>query len=201
KYTVSADSANDVYWNAVAFTVSGSLGNGTNLLTIGTDATSTTADGIYIIVAAGDDTQAVSNIKLYNTGTGTQVAGTFTYRADTNATGYTLYFVSTAEETVAKGTTKTYEVRGDFNISNAGTSGLGSISTKISDLSAAVQAGAAAATVEASSADSFTTTTTTAESFVWSDGSSVAPVHSLTSLDWTNDWKVAGVPTTTLTLK
>jgi hypothetical protein len=224
KWTVSADSAADISWKAVVFTITGTLGNGQALSTIGLNdveaaTTPPTTAGIYCAdgTAAGspgtgagaddnnDDLLVTgTTLKVYNSATGNQVAGTFYYRVDIDANaGYWLVFVATTEEEVAKGTTKTYDLRGDFGVAPTGASGtLGNVNAKIADLAATgtTATGAFATIVGTHDDDSVyhATNAATTISFIWSDRSAAA--HTELTTDWTDDYKVSGVPATTLTM-
>jgi hypothetical protein len=95
-------------------------------------------------------------------------------------------FVANDEQQVAAGTTKTYKLVG--NILYGGQAG-SAIMTKIE-----------ARSTGTTTAD-YATVAGTDATFVWSDrsGGSVG-AHSLTTSDWTNDWKVPGLPTSAKTL-
>ena len=133
---------------------------------------------------------ATSSMKVYSyTGSGwEQVTATSTATAWTvsQASGQAnIAFVAGSEQVVPAGQTKTYELRG--TILTGGASG-DTMTTKIADV--------------ASSA----TTTSYAEvalssgSFIWSDKSGAGATHSSVSSDWTDDYKVPGVPTSPLSL-
>ena len=202
KWTVTADSTADMNWNYIAFNITGTLYSSADgaFQTIGTDdATTPSYDGIYGIDngSAVTDTRFISNIKVYNFDTGTQVLGTNYYRsiitaADTG--GYYLVFVPTAEEEIGKGATKTYELRGDFSIGQNATNNSGNISTKIADLSSAVATSTYALVAGANAANSVAAAP--GVSFIWSDRSTVG--HSTLTADWTDDYKVSGIPTSSL---
>ena len=208
KWTVSADSAADLSWKAVTFSMTGMMYN-TAFRTIGADDVTTPVyDGIYGIVD-GDGTADVKFIdetttKVYNDATGVQVAGAFYYRsrvttADTG--GYYLVFVPTNEEEVGKGTTKTYRLDGDIaNVVATGTGNLGNINVKIADLSSATVTNTYDLVAGANDADSITAAAASVPgvSFVWSDRSIAN--HGVGTADWADDYKVSGLPTTTLTM-
>jgi len=227
KWTVSADSKGPVSWNRIAFQVTGMASQDGTMRSIGTDDVTTPhTDGIYTIVAgdsgANADKRIVSNLKIYR-GT-TQVNGTFYYRTDTDASAGTyVVFVPTAEEVVAAGESKTYTFQGDFTLVTTSAGVLGTVNTKVSNLSsdydadlniantqrvgtyAIVRKNSAGASEDANSA---TTSTTNSRSFIWSDRSGCTPdqdcaamtTHATTTYDWFSDYKVVGIPATTLTL-
>ncbi|MAF42756.1 MAG: hypothetical protein CMI54_01125 [Parcubacteria group bacterium] len=131
--------------------------------------------------------------------------------------GTNVIFVANTEQQVAAGASKTYELRG--TILTSPSSG-DSVLARIADLSVAGEAtttdyyharlirtaGAASATNgyvpgDTSLIDPYASTT---GSFIWTDRSAPhladSNTHSQNTTDWTNDYKVDGLPTATLSL-
>lgn len=203
KWTVSSDSVAATGWDGLVFKFTGSIHvDSTTVRTIGTDDTTTIkVDGVYMIVS-GDgnaDTKLIDEgtMKVYNSATNTQVAGAWYFRTDTDANAGTYaVFVPTAEEVVAAGTTNTYELRGDLGY--GGFTG-DAVLVNVPDLASAVATGSLAAVFgTANAADSNTNSTTITKSFAWSDRSNAS--HTTSTADWSDDYKVPGVPMSTLTL-
>ena len=208
KWTVSADSAADIGWGMVVFNVSGYL----NSLSIGTDDVTTPSyDGIYTITAgnATNDVKGIDTFTIWDMGTNTAVTGktiatnamtgSTGFFARTNASGtYYLGFEANAEQQVAKGTTKTYELRGNVLVVG-GTNTTNSTQFRIADIAtsaitktyALVHAGENVGAISAAN-------NTPPMSFVWTDRSIAS--HGVATADWTDDYKVPGIPTTTLTM-
>lgn len=205
KWTHTSSATGETGWKYIAFHFSGSIHtDASTVKTIGTDDSTTPVyDGIYLLSGDGNttaDTKLIdeSSMKIYNSTTNTQVTGTWYFRTDTDANGGTYaVFVPTTEEAVSAGGTKIYELRGD--VAYGGYTG-DSILTKISDLASSVATDTYDNVAGTNDADSGTSSTSTTVSFVWSDRSGAGGAHSTTSADWANDYKVTGVPTSTLTL-
>ncbi len=208
KWSVSANAKGDIGWKLITFNITGILGDGTNLLTIGTDDESApNYDGIYTITngngGANADANHVSGFRVYK-GTSTQISGTFYYRSrvtpgDTG--GYYLVFVPDSEQQVAAGGSETYELRGNFTIATTGAgAALGNISVKIADLSTSSITNTFDNVAVANDANSIASAASSIPtlSFVWSDRS--VAVHTTATSDWANDYKISGIPTNTLTL-
>jgi len=207
KWSVSANAGGDIGWKLIIFNVTGILGDGTNLRTIGNDDESApTYDGIYTITngdgGANADANHVNGFKIYK-GT-TQVSGIFYYRSritsgDTG--GYYLVFAPDTEQQIAAGGTENYELRGNFTVAATGASGvIGNISTKIADLAVSPTTNTFDNIAGVNNANSITSaaTSTPTVSFVWSDRSAAS--HSAVTSDWANDYKISGIPTSTLTM-
>jgi hypothetical protein len=204
KWTVSSDAQGATGWRTISFKFSGSIHtDSTTVKTIGSDDTATHYDGIYMITSGAGvaDTQLIaeSTMKVYNSATNTQVAGAWFFNTDTDANaGSYAIFQATAEEVVAAGTTNTYEMRGDLGY--GGFTG-DAVLVSVPDIATAVATNTYA--LIATSANetvtiSWGTSAVVDHSFVWTDRSDAS--HALTTTDWSNDYKVPGVPMSTLTL-
>ena len=166
KVTIAANSAGDIGWKKLAFTV-----NKTAAVVIG----------------------ATTTVALYNSAN-TQITGTFatttgsqatqTQSFSTSDTSGILVFEATSEQQIAAGSSVSYELRGTVGGLAAG-----------SNLSVSVAAPSTSATTVAY-ATIHTAVGDTGESFVWSDRSSISTVHSETTLDWTHDYLVKTLPLT-----
>ena len=115
------------------------------------------------------------------------VAGSLIAQAGTDpwgasSTGGTLAFLPSAEQTILAGESATYELRGTVG-------GLSASQGYSLDISIATAA--SSATTGASTATGAAT-----PSFIWSDKSSVATVHSTSTSDWTNDYLIKTLPLT-----
>ena len=142
------------------------------------------------IAAAPTALIATSSMKIYDVGANQQVTASSTsaWVTVTNASGIArITFVPDAEQIVAAGETKTYELRG--NILTGGDTG-DVLQVKLADVGTGVTT-TDYREVKASSAST---------SFIWTDRSGAAGTHSSLSADWTNDYKVSGIPTATLSL-
>jgi len=163
---ITADAAGDISWNKLVFTV-----NKTAALTLG--ATST--------IALWQGPSQIAGIFATTTGSHEAQLQAFT----TSATSGALVFVPTSEQQVSAGTSITYELRGTVGgISSAGGY---SFDVSIWNLSTSATTG---------TASEIGVTAVIDPSFTWSDRSSVALVHSLTTSDWTNDYLVRTLPLT-----
>jgi len=171
-FNVAADTKGDVDWGQVVFTV-----NKTAAVTIG----ATTTLAVWDV-----------------TGSATQIAGTFATTTDSSVTGNDalvgltsglLHFRPTTVQTVAKETTRKYELRGTVGGLAAGSNLSVSIATPSISASTATFSGAAGILGTAANA-----------SFVWSDWSD-ATNHAgnatgADTVDWTTDYLVKTLPLT-----
>lgn len=173
KFTVAADAAGDIDWGQVVFTV-----------------TKTTS------VTIGD----TSTVKLYDvTSASTQVGGTFATSTATqggesfvgSSTGGSLHFRPTTVQTVAAGSTRSYELRGTV-------AALASGSNNVSVSIAAVKTSASANAIFSTIAGTLGTAGNT--SFAWSDWSDptdhASSATGSSTTDWTNDYLVKTLPLT-----
>jgi hypothetical protein len=198
RWTVSADAYSSLVWKKVIFDISGGVVIGTTAYTVGSSPAAENTAGIYMSTtttwggaAAADVFQliATSSMQVWDVNTNSRVSASTTpdIRVDqATATGTArVSFVAATEQEVAAGATKTYKLLG--NILREGNAG-SSLTTKLNSRSTATTT-AAYATVAATTA-----------TFVWSDKSGALGTHSSISADWTNDYKVSGIPTATKTL-
>ncbi len=125
----------------------------------------------------------LNTLKLYNQATNLEVSGVFS-----NPVTGQLIFTTTNEEQIASGSSVTYELR-------ATVGGFGGGNNLV-----VVSIANPSTTGVTSSASSVETTGPVSPSFVWTDRSSSAvsggSVHSLATLDWTNDYLVKTLPLT-----
>ena len=171
---------------------------------MGTSTTPDNGNAVQLINA--------NTLKVYNVGTGEWVNATtgLAYAAVWNypTGGARIVFIPASEEIIGAAATKTYELRGDILYGGAAGD---SFSVKIEDLSATSTVETMTQTYYHTSLGSTVgeddSTATSSEvyysisSFVWTDRSKAGgATHSYTSADWTNDYKVSGIPTATLTL-
>ncbi len=173
RVNVSADAAGDIGWAKMVFTVSKT--SPSNALTIG--ATSTLA------LWSGGSSVAGT----FATTTGSLLGGLDAMGIGTSAT---LTFVPTSEQSVSAGQSATYELRGTIG----GFSGAGGYTLDTSIANPQTTASTTATAAQVGNAVGST------PSFTWSDKSSIAVVHSLTSSDWTEDYLVKNLPLTVGTL-
>jgi len=211
RWTVTADAKGAISWLKTIFKMSGSVNDGVSSCTIGYGgnlATQTTStDGVYMASSTSDENNnaqkliSTSTLKVYNVATGDEVSATIAGMSVWNYVtgGSRIAFVAAAEEVIAAGATKTYELRGDFLY--PGTTG-DTVSVKIESISTATTTD----NYEATTLGNLTGTATTEPyfsnaSFVWSDKSKAGTAtHNYSSADWANDYKVSGIPTATLSL-
>jgi hypothetical protein len=200
RWTVSADQLSSIVWEKVIFDLSGGVVIGTDTYTVGSapdTASEWRFDGVYMSTSTtiGDAVPvqliATTSMQVWDVNTNTQISATST------ATGWTvdqetstgtarISFVANAEQEVAANGTKTYKLLG--NILRDGIAG-SAITTKIDTRSTATTTG------------NYPTLAATDATFVWSDNSGAsAGSHSAISADWTNDYKVSGLPTATKSL-
>src|SRR3989344_5370327 len=97
----------------------------------------------------------------------------------------TISFEATSEQQISAGSTVTYEFRG--TVANAGASDY--VDVSIANPATSATTTAAYATVLNALGDADT-------SFIWTDRSSIATVHSETTADWTDDYLVKTLPLT-----
>ncbi|TAK57249.1 peptidoglycan-binding protein [Patescibacteria group bacterium] len=167
---ITANSAGDIGWQKLSFTV-----NKTAAITLG----------------------ATTTLALYNMASNTQIAGTFgTTTGDLlggndslqNSTSGNLTFVATNEEQIAAGSSITYELRTTVG---GLASGSNSVSVSIANPTTSITTGTASAVG---------VTMAATPSFTWTDRSSSSvsggTVHSVSTSDWTNDYLVKTLPLT-----
>ncbi|MDD4986125.1 MAG: hypothetical protein PHQ43_10130, partial [Dehalococcoidales bacterium] len=227
RWTVTADSKGAIGWMKVIFDISGSVHldsssvgtigyGGGNAIVAGT-LQSTGTDGVYMGTSSTPDAGiaykliSTSTLKVYNVATGDQITASSTVEgmgaygvAVWNFTqgGARIVFIPSTEQVIAAGETKTYELRG--NLLYGGLAG-DAISVQIAKRSTATNTSAfstLARDVDGNAATAWTATST-ASTFVWTDRSgaaSTAVTHSSVSSDWSNDYKVSGLPTASLSL-
>jgi hypothetical protein len=199
RFTVTADATSDVKWKKVIFDMSGSVTVGGVSFTVGCVSGNNTCglktDGIYM--ASGTDpvtTQliATTSLQLWDADTNTQVSSTSTGHRwlidQATATGTArIAFVAATEQTVGAGQTKTYYVQG--NVLYGGTAG-DNLLTRIAARSTATTTG------------TYATVASGTGTFIWADGSGASGLtaHSASTADWTHDYKVPGIPTSSWTL-
>ena len=205
KWTVTADSGFDIGWKKVVFDMSGGIVIGTTSYTVGSapDLGSTyRRDGIYMSTSttAGGavPTQliATTSMQVWDVDTNTEISATSSATDWTvdqgSATGTArVAFVAATEQVVAAGTTKTYKFIG--TILRSGLAG-SAIMTQIASRSTS-----ATSTVYNTAVG---TARSTSATFVWTDrsGASTSAGHTSISADWTDDYKVTGIPTATKSL-
>jgi len=165
---VTADAAGDVSWDKIVFTVSK-----TAAITLGATTTIQLYDGLNAI--SGN----------FSTTTGDQQ--TQTQMFTTAATSGYIVFEPTAEQTVSAGTPKTYDLR--TTIGGSLTSGQYLLDISVANPNSTSITTNDESTVAGASGS-------TGVSFVWSDRSSIATVHSTTTTDWTNDYLIKTLPLT-----
>jgi hypothetical protein len=202
RWTVTADSNGDIGWKKVVFDVSGSVSiSSTQSLTIGMGTTADSYTNHAIYMGTGSDyladKAAVTTLKVYNVGTNNEITAAntpYVYHGGA-AGGAKVIFIANSEQQIAAGQTKTYELQGTLGY--AGYSG-DQIQTNIAAISTGTSTGAYA-TIAGGAGE---TATSTAQSFVWSDrsGDGNLGTHSAATADWTQDYKVSGIPTTALVL-
>lgn len=155
KFKIAADATNDISWQKIVFSYTSSTG-----------------------VSVTDNT-----INLYKEGSSTKL-----FTADTlDLTPATkiITFIATNEQTITKGTSQVYELKGDITGSASDTS----FSTRIGGTNAA--AGAVTTSI-------YSDVTTTEGRFLWSDRS--AAPHVSGSADWCDSNYVKSLPTDSQTL-
>jgi len=219
KWTVSADSAGAISWKRIAFNITGTLASKA-ITASSSDPTYGTTDGIYVYVTggAGSMIKMINNFKVWDVTNGAYLTATTTafdgtavtttvnaiIRADADASnGYYVLFIPDTEEQIAAGSSKTYELRGTV-LNNAALSTGDGILTKVADLSTTATTSSYgdvsrdAVTFTKQDKSSVSNYATTSASFLWSDRSNGS--HTLYTADWTNDYKINGLPTATLSL-
>ena len=177
---ITADAAGDIGWDKIVFTVN--LTSPSSVLTTGATSTMKLWQGSNIV--AGNF--ATTTGDLGNGGLNAWGAG---------SSGGTLAFLPTSEQSIAAGESATYELRGTVgSVSAAGgytvNVSVANPSTTASTTATAAQVGAGANIGGQSGTPSFT----------WSDKSSIATVHGVTTSDWTDDYLVKNLPLTIGTL-
>ncbi len=188
---VTADANEDVSVKKIMFTVAGEIGGGE----IGWDDTTicgTGTDGLYANnAAAGCGSIALDAVRVRTSGESTDEAITVGYTVGT--TGATpadhtpnyVTIVFTTEEEIAAGTSKIYDIYGTFAGVDTSTSSSDYWSAYLGGPSTDMQVGNYAAVPATAS-------------IAWSDQSAVG--HDETTGDWTNDYLVKTLKTSTYTL-
>ena len=177
---ITADAAGDISWYKLVFTVN--LTSPSSVLTTGATSTMKLWQG--------------SNIVAGNFATTTGDLGTGGLNAwGAGSSGGTLAFLPTSEQSITAGESATYELRGTVgSVSDAGgytvNVSIANAQTSASTTATAAQVGAGANIGGQSGTPSLT----------WSDKSSIATVHSVTTSDWTDDYLVKNLPLTIGTL-
>lgn len=199
KWKISANSTGPIGWKTIVFNISGRLNGDSGLLAIGTDDTFTNSDGVYGIVngASVNDARVISNLKVYNSYSGNPIAGVFYYRSrttDADTGGYYLVFAPTEEQVVGGGDSVTYELKGDFLTPSSGAY----IGTNIGSFSSSAMTNIYDSIAGDTDSNAFgiSASVVPSASFVWSDRS--GDNHGVNSQDWTNEYFVPGLPTSTL---
>jgi hypothetical protein len=162
---VTADTAGDVSWNKIVFTVSKTTG-----ITLGATTTVALYDGANAIAGS------------FATTTGSLATVTDLFGA---ATSGFIVFEPTAEQQVAAGSSKTYELRTTVGglAANSNT-----LDVSVANPTSSVSTGTASAIGGPAGAST--------PSLVWSDRSVIDSVHSTSTSDWTNDYLVKTLPLT-----
>ena len=207
KWTVTADAKGAIGWRKMVFDVSGGVTiNGLNY-TIGsapstTDATYTfpANDGIYMSTSTSFASKpvstgvyqliATSSMYVWDDSAGAQVTTGRIFVDQATATGTArVSFIADTEQVIAAGASKVYTFWG--NILKDGTAG-SALMTKIDSRAVSTSTGAWA---------EFNNITDATSTLIWTDrsGGSAAAHSDLTS-DWTNSYKIVGLPTTAKTL-
>jgi len=198
KWKVSANAAGNAGWKMILFYITGTLKGSSLLITIGTDDTTTNQDGIYGIKdgASVADEKLISDLKVYNSDTTVQIAGSFFYRSrttDADSGGYYLVFVPTEEQIVNANEGITYELRGDFAEPIGGSVVRMNIPTFSSIAATDTYDIIAGANDENAFGANYSVIPTV--SFIWTDRS--LSNHSAATKDWTNDYLILNLPTPT----
>lgn len=205
KFTITPDKG-DIGWAKLQFKVSGTVGS----KTIGDDdATKDSTTAITAYDSAGTESVMISSLELWNVNTNTKVeAATTTVE---NLTGYAVIrFVpattaggSPVEQVVSPTAPITYELRGTVASVATGDA----VSTKIDSVASSFatfdlddndDTSVTAADIVGATGFEGGTPDGIAGSILWTDRS--ASSHGLTTSDWTNDYKVPGIPTFLQTL-
>jgi len=198
RWTATADSKGDIGWKKIVFSISGSVTIGTTGYTIGMGNVTSTQAGVYMSTSTDPGEVAINTLTVYDVAANDEITASSTpWVYNDYAGGAKIIFTADAEKVIAAGATKTYELRG--NVTKAGIAG-DSITTKIDALSSATTTGTFITVAGGAAQEA----TSTAASLVWTDrsGSGSTPAdHSLwVTEDWTNDYKVSGIPTASLSL-
>jgi hypothetical protein len=196
RWTITADSQGAIGWEQMTFSLSGNVTYGGSSHTVGCvvdeNGCADQTDGVYMSTSTevgGVPLIATSSMKIYDVATNEEVIAT------TTATGWTvsqanglakIKFVAASEQVIAAGKTKTYELRG--TILTGGATG-DALMSKLAALSSSLVSG-----------DTYANVAGIGVSLTWTDRSGAGGTHSAGSQDWTNDYKVDGIPTATLTL-
>jgi hypothetical protein len=199
RWTVTADSKGEIGWKKAVFSVSGSVSVASadsRTLGMGTSAGDFQNNLILMGTSTFTGVTAIDTFEVWDVTNNTQVSASAPQVYHGGSTGGAkVIFIATNEQIVAAGQTKTYELKG--TTAYAGYAG-DSVTTNIAALSAATST-AAYSTVAIGTG--YSAATSTDASFVWSDRSGdTTAAHSAATADWTNDYKVSGIPTTTLLL-
>ncbi|MEK7604446.1 MAG: peptidoglycan-binding domain-containing protein [Patescibacteria group bacterium] len=175
RFNVTADTAGDIDWGQVAFTVS---------------KTAAVTFGATTTVAVWDITSGASQVAgTFATTTGALLGGLDSYGALTSGI---LFFRPTSAQTVAAGQTRKYELRG--TLADSATSGTSNLSVSIANPQTT------ASSTAAFSSAAGTLGIAGAASFAWSDWSDATDHASsatgASTLDWTGDFLVKSLPLT-----
>ena len=172
---VTADAAGDISWDLLVFTM-------TKTSTVVFGATTTASlwsggsqiSGNFATTTATSSTAVTQTVDMWGV----------------SSTGGTLTFLPVSEQSISAGGSATYELRG--TISLPVTTGGYSVNTSVANAQTSASSTATAAQV----GSTFINGRTTAPSFIWSDKSAIASVHSLTTSDWTDDYLIKSLPVT-----
>ena len=170
---VTADAAGDISWAKLAFTVS---------------KTSTVVFGATTTFSLWSGSGQVSGNFATTTATSSTAVTQTVDAWGVSSTGGTLTFLPSAEQSISAGGSATYEVRGTISLPS--TAGGYNVSASFPNTQTT------ASSTQTSTAALIGNTVIAAPSFVWSDKSAVASVHSLTTSDWTDDYLVKALPVT-----
>ena len=195
KWTHSSSATGETAWKKIQFDISGNL-TVSSSYALGYATTTTGINGIAI--QSGSATAYITGLKVYNDTTNQELnSGTYVVSYSNSTTGCVVSVVdgtatNDTQETIAAGGTVVYRLEG--NVTVGGATG-DAILTRISNKGAILTS-------------DYTTVAAAAGSLVWSDDSGPNAtdilanhlVHGYQTTDWTNDYRVTGIPTTTLTL-
>ena len=206
----------------MAFQISGTLTSSAALAIGSNDATTQPASATIFLVkgtsagtrggtGADDDPAAINTLQVWEAATNTQVPGTAYVRTDTDAAaGSYILFVPTAEAVVSVGGSTTYELRGNILVSPAAGD---AVLVRIADTTGSATTTAAYSTVAATQDENcFSVGNAVAtgclvagainvvpnQAFIWSDRSATS--HSTATADWAGEYKVPGIPASTLSM-
>lgn len=184
RFTVAADSAEQVSWKKVqlAVTMSGAT------MTAVTAAPGTS--GNVTLKPVGG-----SNLNIATAFSGSTAAASTTAAITGGTTGYVTLILNTAED-IAAGSSKTYEVALTFSDLTASASGGANASVKLHQAETTLVAATTQSAVENSDSNGVINGS---PSFIWSDNSAVG--HSESTSDWANSVFVKTLPSDPISTK